>query len=137
MFYSHILKKHTGNIPKFLLLFIDALLAAYIIIYLEERIIMLFYAKTMEPLSLLSKSAMLAFLRTTSILREHEVKHVKTRFVRVLLYSLLIGIIAGILTNVLAVPHPGIPSLVAVIGVSLLSAILMICAYYVYKRINK
>ncbi|MGN0792505.1 MAG: hypothetical protein ACI4NL_06640 [Christensenellales bacterium] len=129
------MKLNTDGKIKALLLFFDAMIWAGLILYAERRIIMLCYTAPAiaNILGLLSMAGVYALFRTASLMTKAKKKEESGRpkLMVVLLSSLAVGVLAGIAVNALAQVKPGISVPAAIAAVSLLTSLLMICAFYI------
>ena len=138
MFYSHILKLNIGKAVKYLLLFIDTLVFIFLIMYAAHLVTTLFYKMPpVEPISFATRSIAFALLYTTRFAKEPPAQFEKPRFSRVLLGSLITGLIVGCVINLGSRSVALFAGYISMIGLSLTSALLMICIYYLYRFINK
>ena len=138
MFYSHILKLNIGKAAKYLLLFIDSLVSTFLILYAAHLVITLFYKMPpVEPISFATRSIVFALIHTTRFAKEPPAQSEKPRFSRVLLGCLITGFIVGCAINLGSRSVALFAGYISMIGLSLTSALLMICIYYLYRFINK
>lgn len=138
MFYSHILKLNIGKAAKYLLLFIDSLVSTFLILYAAHLVITLFYKMPpVEPISFATRSIVFALIHTTRFAKEPPAQSEKPRFSRVLLGCLITGFIVGCAINLGSRAVALFAGYISMIGLSLTSALLMICIYYLYRFINK
>ena len=137
MFYSHILKLNIGKAAKYLLLFIDSLVSTFLILYAAHLVITLFYKMPpVEPISFATRSIVFALIHTTRFAKEPPAQSEKPRFSRVLLGCLITGFIVGCAINLGSRAVALFAGYISMIGLSLTSALLMICIYYLYRFIN-
>lgn len=138
MFYTRISNLKIGKGIKFLLLYIDNLVVTFFIMFAVHRIVMLFYdIPAAVFVSIISRTAGLAFIYTAMAIKDPLKLTEKPKFFRVLMGSLIVGAIVGFIANLNPKTVAHLPRYVAVIGVSLMSALLMMCIYYLYRFINK
>lgn len=138
MFYSHILKLNIGKAAKYLLLFIDSLVSTFLILYAAHLVITLFYKMPpVEPISFATRSIVFALIYTTRFAKEPPVQAEKPKFSRVLLGSLITGFIVGCAINLGSRSVALFAGYISMLGLSLTSALLMICIYYLYRFINR
>ena len=133
MFYSHILKLNIGKAAKYLLLFIDSLVSTFLILYAAHLVITLFYKiPPVEPISFATRSIVFALIHTTRFAKEPPAQAEKPKFSRVLLGSLIAGFIVGCAINLGSRSVALFAGYISMIGLSLTSALLMICIYYAH-----
>ena len=137
MLYSKILKLNIHRIAKAVLLFIDALIVASVVMYVEQCIIMLCYDFSIRMLSLFSIAAIFALYRTLSFMAGQNVVNSRPKFFKVLQGALVIGISVGIIVNTIAEAKLNISVHTAMTVVSLLSSLLVVCVFYICVRVGR
>lgn len=136
MFYSHILKMNIGRAAKNILPFVDALLAALILMLTERWIISLFCSVRIEAIGVPSMGAVLALMRAERLVRGEKTQPAGSAPGKTALGILIIGILGAVITAVCLTPREGITTVAAAGAVGLLSALLGLVTVLLDRAIN-